>query len=136
MKWHLRTTDYRADGIFGTLWLDDTQFCRTLEHAYASGDEFVPKLPRGATYLCKRGQHRLDHYNKGQPFSTFEITGVPGHSGILFHVGNFNKDSDGCVLMGAELVYGDPWWISQSILTFQTFLHMTEGIDSFELEVS
>jgi hypothetical protein len=136
MKWHLRTTNHRADGIFSELWLDDTQFSVTLEHAYQSGDEFAPKLPRGTTYLCKRGDHRLDHYQGGRQFSTFEITEVPGHSGILFHPGNFNRDSDGCVLLGAEIVQGDPWWVSHSILTFQTFLHLTEGTDSFELEVS
>ena len=134
MKWYLKTTDVRQDGIFSTLWLDDTQFCVTLEHAFPDGnDGWMPKLPRGATYTCKLGLHQLEH---GGPFPTFEITGVPGHSGILFHVGCFNRDSNGCVLMGAEIVKDAEWWIDHSLVTFKTFLHLTEGIDSFELEVS
>lgn len=133
MKASLKTTDSRPEGIFSDFYLNGTHFCKTLEHAFPSGEGWMPKLPRNWTYTCKRGTHQLDH---GDPFVTFEITGVPGHSGILFHVGNFNKDSDGCVLQGAEIVKDAGWWISHSRLTFQAFMHLLEGVDSFELEVS
>lgn len=134
MKWQLKTTDYRIDGIFSELLSEDgTRVGATLEHAYPSGDGFLPKLPRGATYTCVRGQHQLEH---GAPFITFEITGVPGHSGILFHVGCFNQDSNGCVLVGDMVVKPATWWINRSRDTFEKLMLALDGVDSFDLEVS
>lgn len=133
MNWQLKTTDYRADGIFSELWRHEAKFCVTLEHAFPSGDGYMPKLPRGATYTCKRGIHQLEH---GGPFETFEITGVPGHSGILFHIGNFNSNSDGCALMGGTVVKSATWWINNSKDVFAGFMQALDGVDTFELEVS
>lgn len=71
-----------------------------LEHAFLQDDTtYQPKLNNG-THLCVLGTHQLDH---GGPFQAYEITGIPGHTGVLFHIGNFNKDSDGCVLLGTSL---------------------------------
>lgn len=135
MVWMLQTTDERPDGIFGVLYLNSERFCATLEHAFenASGN-FFPKLPRGYTYTCVRGMHQLEH---GPPFETFEITGVPGHSGILFHVGNYNRDSDGCCLLGESICTdsGD-WWVNHSIATFKRFMAANADVDEFDLEVN
>jgi len=82
----LTRTLKHPDGIFSTLSaLDGGVVCVAISHAYddgAGGGE--PKVPNG-TYTCVRGTHQLEH---GAPFETFEITGVEGHSGILFHIGN------------------------------------------------
>ena len=134
MNLKLRRTDHREDGIFGVL-LDNTgkQIAVTLEHAYDSGHgngTYVPKLPVGA-YQCVRGTHRL--HNK-VPFETFEITGVKGHSGILFHVGNKNNDSDGCVLLGNSYG-GEPRVIANSRMTFEAFMNLQHGVNSFTLTV-
>lgn len=145
MNWLLRTTAYRPDGIFSELYQGAALFCVTLEHAFESVDDKgpVPKLPRGATYPCRRGTgpaegglHVLKHYNKGLPFDTFEICEVPGHSGILFHPLNFNRESDGCVGTGRE-IQRDPadWWITHSQDTFAKLMSALEGVDEFELEV-
>ena len=78
------------------------------------------------------------HHN-GVEFSTFEITGVAGHSGILFHAGNFNKDSDGCVLIGKQIIPNpaDPSteMITGSKQEFAQWLARLEGVVSFQLEV-
>lgn len=113
-------------GIFGDIWAEDGSFiCVTLEHSY----DFQPKLPQGI-YTCKRGLHRLAHMK--EPFETFEILDVPGHSDILFHVGNYNRDSDGCVLIGIE--FGDKM-ITESRVAFQEFMDLQKGIDTFTLTV-
>jgi len=128
----LNRFDYRADGIFGEFTFDGDpgRFCVSLEHSY----DIKPKLPSGI-YTCKRGQHKL---HNGIPFETFEITGVPGHSGILFHAGNFNADSSGCVLLGHAIV-GDPItggeMITGSKDEFKQWLERLDGIDEFQLEV-
>jgi Family of unknown function (DUF5675) len=134
--WLLRTTAYRADGIFSELYNGQDLFCVTLEHAYPNDASWLPKIPRGSTYTCVRGMHSLEHYNSGFTFATFEVTGVTGHSGILFHPGNFNKDSNGCILTGKQLMQdGADWYISHSQETFANFLKALEGIDEFQLRV-
>lgn len=116
-------------GIFGDLHDGERKWACTLEHSYGSGIEWNPKLPAGL-YECVRGMHQL----KGMvaPFETFEVTNVPGHSGILFHVGNFNDDSEGCILLG-RYVMGN--MLMQSRMTFLEFMKEMEGIDSFPLTV-
>lgn len=135
MNLRLKRNDRRDDGTFGQLFDDKgKQIAVTLEHSFDAGHgvgSYAPKLPNGI-YKCVRGMHKLDH--SPAPFETFEITGVPGHSGILFHVGNYNKDSDGCVLLG--LGYGgDPRMIYQSKMTFDSFMNLQHNVNEFILEV-
>jgi len=135
MNLTLKRTDHREDGIFGVL-LDDkgNQIAVTLEHSYDSmnGDgSYTSKIPNG-TYTCIRGEHCL-HINSPK-FSTFEITGVKGHSGILFHKGNVNIDSNGCVLLG-KAYGGEPRMLYNSRITFDKFLLLQDGVNSFILTV-
>lgn len=127
----LTRNKYVLYGIFGILTdLSGNQISVTLEHAYAAGDgTFIPKLPPGE-YTCVRGQHRLEGMNN--PFETFEITEVPGHTNILFHRGNYNLDSSGCVLVGSNIGVG---CILESALAFDHFLSVQSGCDSFQLVV-
>ena len=129
------TDTVRGDGVFSRLYLNDEKFAVTIEHAFEGVDmQFAPKLPRPGWYRCVRGMHQLEH---GPRFETFEITGVPGHRGILFHVGNFNRNSDGCVLLGERLhTESEMWWIDNSLNTFTRFMAANADVDEFDLEVS
>lgn len=134
MNLRLKRTDFRKDGVFGQLFREDTgqQIAVTLEHAYRNDDDsYISKLPNGV-YECVRGSHRL--HNMRQPFITFEVEDVRGHDNILFHVGNFNDDSEGCVLVGHGYG-GDPRMIYESRRTFSTFMNLQYGIDKFTLLV-
>lgn len=122
--------DYRHDGIFGILYdAEDDRIAATIEHSY----DLAPKLPAG-TYTCVRGKHRL--HGMTQDFETFEVMGVPGHTGILFHWGNYNHDTEGCILLG-RVVTASPigWMITSSRDTFERFMVDLDGIDSFQLTV-
>lgn len=126
---------FRKDGIFGSL-LDEygNELAVTLEHAYQDGTDFWPKLPDGV-YRCVRGIHHFNGATTG--FETFEITKVPGHTGILFHVGNYNKDSDGCILVGRNIVpIADCQAISASALTFDDLMDFLEEVNEFTLTVA
>ena len=120
-------------GIFGVL-KDEAGgvLAYTLEHNFGG----QPKLAVG-TYTCQRGSHIL----KGMsfPFITFEILGVPPFqgspvTGILFHCGNFNADSEGCVLMGSADA-PDFSMVTGSRADFSAFLNVQEGVDEFILIV-
>src|SRR5216684_529742 len=128
----MRRISSREDGILGELQSDDiVSFqCSTLEHAYTDEQGgFNPKIPPGF-YKCVRGVHKLEHSHQ---FETFEITNVPNHTGILFHVGNFNNDSDGCVLLGLKMNLSDKdsLMISDSRTTFEEFMAFQYRVKEF-----
>lgn len=134
-------TWYHQDGIFSNAYRDDTRehVLSTLEHAYPSGDPAYTWLPKvlPGRYRCVRGKHAL---HDGKEFETFEVTGVPGHSGILFHHGNWNQDSEGCILTGDAVTDGVRDGSPQELVTntnpaFERFMDLQEGSDSFMLTV-
>ena len=122
--------EHRDDGIFSELMDEKGKIiARTLEHSY----DKKPKLYDGQ-FTCVRGMHQLRSMR--QPFETFEITGVQGHSNILFHAGNWNEDSEGCVLLGEGTAYSPKGqMITASRQTFMNFMDMLNGINTFTLIV-
>lgn len=134
----LARSSRREDGIFSNLLTnDDHEVCTTLTHAYWVDGEWAPKLPNGE-WTCERGKHRL--HGMTEDFETFEITGVPGHTGLLFHWGNLNRDSEGCELTGdaiAEYPAGAPHteMVTNSRAAFKRFMDLQVGVDRFQLKV-
>lgn len=128
MKFTLKRKEFRADGIFSELSDESGKvIAHTLEHSYSN----KPKVKDGE-YECVRGQHKLH----SGPLETFEIMGVKGHYGILFHVGNYNKDSDGCVLLGSKvLITKNDHMVINSKDTFKKFMEMLKGVNKFQLVV-
>lgn len=138
----LKRNNSQEGGIFGQLKLADQTFT-TCEHAfvrytlYNNQTQWIPKIAPG-TYKCVRGVHRLEHMQSD--FITFEITGVSDFqdkpvSGTIFHVGNFNRDSEGCILLGQSVDLSTPM-ITGSRLAFAEFMHALDGVDNFELVIS
>lgn len=135
----LERLDARGDGIFGVL-MDDEKvpIAATLEHAYfntgVGPERYKPIFPDGI-YQCKRGEHTIGYAEV--PFVTFNII-MPNHYGILFHKGNFNCDSAGCVLLGTKVVNsgdaGQALWGSEA--AFEAFMKKLVGVNQFELFVT
>lgn len=104
-----------AFGVFSNLMNEEGHIIAScLEHSYDYGDgHWEAKITEGE-HECVRGMHTL-HNNV--EFETFEITGIVGHKGLLFHWGNKENDSEGCVLMG------DKFQGNAVINSRQTFAH-------------
>ncbi len=132
----LTRLEYRQDGIFGQLQSDDGSFrCQTLEHAYFENGSYTPKVAAGI-YTCVRGEHEL--LGMTTTFTTFELQNVPPFqgkpvTGILIHWGNYNKDSEGCILVG--LRNQDDKMILDSKIAFEAFMAALDGQDQFTLIV-
>lgn len=128
----LTRKERREDGIFGEICSEKGEFLFiTLEHSY----NLKPKLKPGR-YKCVRGMHRL---KADEPeFETFEVKGVKGHWGILFHVGNYNEDSEGCILIGLGMGNrsGGGKMITSSKQAFKRFMDLQAGMDEFYLVVA
>lgn len=130
MQFTLKRREFREDGIFSELHDPAGKVVsQTVEHSYKN----LPKLYLG-TFKCVRGQHQLHGMTK--PFTTFEVTGVNGHTGILFHVGNWNDDSDGCILMGEGIAQSSKGqMVTGSRINFNAFMKSLDGVNEFTLVV-
>jgi hypothetical protein len=116
-------------GQFGVLSQDELPFAVTLERAYQCDGEHVTKIPPG-TYRCTR----TTFYRGG--YETYEVH-VPGHSRVLFHLGNWSADSDGCILVGESYaVLKGMDAIADSRAGFAELMEKAAGRSEFELEVA
>jgi len=119
------------DGSFGTLYRDDTgeEIACTLERSYSDGEGgWYAKIPPGR-YFCTLGMHPINGL-------TYEVTGVLGHTAILFHVGNWEKDSAGCILLGKDVAPStEGKMLLHSREAFTAFMVLQNGTPSFWLRV-
>jgi Family of unknown function (DUF5675) len=137
MIFKLTRTEYNADGILGILKTNDEFVSVTLEHAYDSGlgnGTFIPKVAAG-TYTCLR------HPPNRLLYETFELQNVPNFegssvTGILIHIGNFNKDSEGCILLGTSSASDGTSDITGSKVNFEKFMGLLTGINNFTLVIT
>jgi hypothetical protein len=82
------------EGTFGVLRLNGRVYCVTLEPPDRENQRNVSCIPPG-TYTCRS----VDSPRFGR---TYEITGVPDRSHILFHAGNQTHETKGCILLGRK----------------------------------
>lgn len=130
MKITLTRNEYSPCGVFGTLNVDGAEFS-TLEHNYfPPHKELGPKVQLGI-YSCKRGIHHLGAHGEHK-IESFEVTGIPGHSGIIFHTGNTQADSNGCILIGQRVGFG----LTSSRISFKKFMECLQGVSEFTLIVT
>lgn len=115
-------------GTFGTLLLDGIAFCVTLEPYSRDNEKSISCIPTGQ-YTCKR-------VNSPTYGNTFEITNIEGRSHVLFHPGNFDDNTKGCVLLGQYYgkLKGDRA-VLNSGNTFKTFLKNLSDVNEFKLSI-
>lgn len=125
MKITLTRKHYRSDGIFGEI---DTpnNFFFTLEHSY----EKKPKLLAGE-YTCKR------YISPHNGYELFKLEHTPEATMIELHIGNYNEDSEGCILLGLALGNraNGGMMLTSSRQAFIAFMSMFKGIEEFTLVV-
>lgn len=117
------------DGTFGVLLhQNDAPFALTLEREWLDNRSEVSCIPEG-TYICRR----VMSPKFGE---TFEVTGVPGRSHILFHTGNVEDDSKGCILVGEQFEnFNGKVAILSSKKGFGELMEKFKGIDEFTLSI-
>jgi hypothetical protein len=125
MKAKIVILEESEQGALGVLVLDNVIFCFCLLPDDADQKKF--HLSTGS-YLCKRF-----HGTKWP--NTFEIV-VEGHTAVLFHSGNTEVDSKGCVLLGSTTgkLKGNRAVLNSGD-TFKAFLDYTKNINEFPLTV-
>ena len=103
------------NGTFGVLLIDGEVACVTLEDYNRQNANNVSCIPAGQ-YICKR-------YSSPKYPNTFEVTQVQDRSYILFHPGNTDDDTAGCILLGSKFGWlGDNKAILESRTAFDNFI--------------
>lgn len=127
---YLRLVRYceTEDGTFGVLTYNSQPFCLTLE-PNDRGNKHNSCIPAG-TYLCRR--------HSGPKFkNTWEIINVPNRTAILFHIGNIEDDSLGCILLGKSLgSVKRKLGVVQSSNTFNRFMNISERCSELHLTIN
>jgi len=123
----VRVTEYNG-ATMGVLCIDGSPEMVTLEDAWRDNERQISCIPVGR-YKVKR--------QKSPRFGlTYEVMNVPERSNILFHAGNTQKDTHGCILLGLQFgKLGKETAILASRSAFLKFLELMDGIEETELIV-
>lgn len=105
----------------GVMGIDGSSKFVTLEPPRVSG----MLMPAG-TYRCIKSMSADMHYVSP------ELQNVPGHVGERIHVGNFPKDTHGCILVG--MCNGGLDMISESQVAFDQLMALTP--DQFDIQIT
>jgi hypothetical protein len=103
---HFEIKRIACDGInptMGVLLLAGRTFALTLERPWLNNRRGESCIPIGE-YICYRCSSSPDYGFKDSPKfgDTFQVFDVADRSKILFHKGNINDDTHGCILVGEQ----------------------------------
>jgi hypothetical protein len=125
------------DGTFGVLLQNGKPFALTLERQWLDNKRNVSCIPAGK-YMAVRCNKSVEYGYRDSPKfgDTFVVESVPGRSKILFHKGNIDDDSHGCILVGEQFgKLGRSTAILSSKDGFNEFLKINRDLCSFMFEV-
>jgi len=126
MKVELFRMERKSGCTLGMLRVDGEIFCATLENSWLDNTPCESCIPVGC-YMAERVSS--PHFG-----NTFEVVDVPGRTHILFHAGNTEEDTLGCILPGK---YHGRLGVKRAVLdsrnTFNDFIKLTEGVMEFDL---
>jgi len=115
----------QSQATLGILKVDNDEICYTLEPPWRNNgkDSCIPTNE----YICTR-YSSLKHPN------SWLVNDVPNRSYILFHTGNTELDSLGCILLGLKTGYIDKRRaVLESQKAYKKFQNLMKGIKKFKL---
>ena len=115
---------YLRGCTLGKLSFDDFD-CYTLERPWRDNEVNVSAIPDGTYTAKRRHSEKYGHH--------WILEDVPGRSLILIHIGNYPKDSKGCILVGTYAGDGRPA-VWQSRVTMNKLRVLLP--DEFEIVIS
>ena len=126
MELKLKRVADNEDATFGVLINGNIPFAVTLEPAWEDNKKGISCIPSGP-YSCKRV--------KSPRFGdTFEILDVEERTHILFHKGNSERNTQGCVLIAEEFGrLNGKAAVLASGRGFTEFMSILKEVDEFEL---
>jgi hypothetical protein len=128
----LKTVAVRPDGCYSVLLWDGRPFAVSVERTFDQGE-----ARHGKSVVIPNGRLRCtpDFYNRGG-YATYQIH-VEGHTDVLFHKGNLETHSLGCVIVGESFgQLSGKTAVLDSKGGFEEFIRLTGGVPEFYMEVT
>ncbi|MDT3693466.1 MAG: DUF5675 family protein [Mucispirillum sp.] len=91
-KLTLKRVDKNDECIFGALFLEEKELCKTLELPWRDNQKGISCIPAG--------EYKLSPYPSSRFGEVYIVNDVPNRTGILIHTGNTASDIEGCILVG------------------------------------
>ena len=126
----------------GHLYIDDEYFCDTIEDKDRGLNQALPvsvniRLKRRGVTAIPVGRYRVTMNVVSPKFSqktAYQFCGgklprlinVPAFDGVLIHIGNTAKDTEGCILVGRNTQVGK---VLESTVTFQKLYERLKAHD-------
>lgn len=130
---------HASDGscTLGKLTLPSGWSCFTLENPWLDNARNISCIPQGWYELKKRPSPLITRISKGKHLEGWEVTCVVGRSYIMFHAGNYVKDTDGCVLVGSSVgrTESGELMLMNSGMVFDDLMSQLESKDRWVIEV-
>jgi hypothetical protein len=124
----IRHEENNEHGTFGVLKINKALFCFTLEPKDFENKKNVSSIPTGQ-YMCQ------DHHSH-RFGDVYQVMNVPDRDMILFHPGNTDDDTKGCILLGQSLGrLGARRAVLNSGKTFKAFREIM-GDEGFHLTIT
>ncbi len=127
MKLKLKRTHHSKEATLGILTIENikTDIIYTLENPKRKTDK-DSRIPAG-TYKCKP-------YSGTKYKDVYIVLDVPNRSAILLHWGNFEKDTEGCILLGNKQTTKPQPAVLESKRCFERFRSLI-GKNEFTLTI-
>jgi hypothetical protein len=87
---------FTENSTIGELFINGERFCDTLENPYLDNQRNISCIPEGEYPV----RLRLARESATREYLHLLVQDVPNRDYILFHRGNFPKDTSGCILVG------------------------------------
>ena len=127
-QFFLKRVSNTIHGTFGVLLEGAIPFAVTLENPWRDNKKNESCIPPGL--------YRCDRVLSPKFGNTFEVVAVQGRSNILFHKGNLEDDTLGCVLLAEEFgVLKDTPAVLSSGRGFSEFMERLKDKDRFSLNI-
>ena len=140
MELLLKRIARRETYTIGHLYVDDDYVCDTIEDkdrelTQSMSQAVIRAIKRKGVTAIPTGRYRVTLDVRSQKFSQKKyeknygfcdgylprLINVPGYEGVLIHIGNTAKDTDGCILVGRNTKVGK---VLESRVTFVKLYEM------------
>ena len=124
-------------GTPGAISVNGIPFALTIEREWLNNMRGISCIPEGE-YNVKRCIASPEYGYKNSPRfgDTFHVQNVPDRSKILFHKGNIDDDSHGCIIIGEQFgSLHEDFAVLSSRQGFAEFMSLLKGHNEFELTI-